>query len=199
MNAPDTLDFVQDAQSHPEGPDERHTEPIAIPVPSAQPAERTEPVFARASARVNPQPLRRPTDEYPLVYDEPRRDPASLRVPGVRQPTRPEVRRLWFGWGWSFTGFLIGFIGWGVWAASVRGQMVVPLVDLGIVVFVAVGVFVVCRLFGRVVWEGTFRRPRRSARLAHALTGLFLAAAGVGFLAHTAWIADAVTWLKTNL
>ncbi|MFC7480789.1 hypothetical protein ACFQX7_13190 [Luedemannella flava] len=74
-----------------------------------------------------------------------------------------------------------------------------PVIDLGIVTVVAIGVFVVCRLFGRVVWEGTFGRQRRSARVAHALTGLFLTAAGIGFLAHTVWIADAITWVRTNL
>ena len=174
------------------------TEPMDIP-----PIDKPNPVYARAAVRVNPKPsLREATDEFPIVHDggrDPWHSQAPVRVPGFRPPARPGRRQLWFGWGWSFTGYMFAFIGWGVWAISVNGDMVVPLIDLGIVTFVAIGVFVVCRLFGRVVWEGTFGRSRRSARLAHALTGLYLTCAGFGFLAHTVWITDAINWVSVNL
>ncbi len=183
---------MQDAQTHPMDP---VSPGGAAPTQPISPA-RPDTIYARAAVRVPATPLRQPTDEYPLV-DDPRQHPAHPHIPGFRQPN-PGTRRLSLGWGWSFTGYLLMFIGWGVWAASVRGEMVIPLIDLGIVTVVAIGLFAVCRLFGRVVWEGTFNRPRRSARLAHALTGLFLTAAGIGFLAHTVWIADAITWIKTN-
>jgi hypothetical protein len=165
-------------------------------VPEPDPTTREMPaVFARASVPVSGparKALREPTAELPVV-------PLGRQVPrpeGLRAPARPGRRQLSFGWGLTATGFLVAFVGWGVWAASNRGRMAAPLVDFGIVLLVAVGVFVLSRFVGRVVLEAVFHRPRRSARLAHALTGLFLAAVGVNFLARTSWIIDGVNWLR---
>jgi hypothetical protein len=170
--------------------------PERAPEPESEPTTREVPaVFARASVPVS-QParkaLREPTAELPVV-------PLGRQVPrlaGLRAPAHPSRRQLSFGWGMSATGFLIAFVGWGVWAASNRGRMALPLIDFGIVLVVAVGVFILSRVVGRVVLEAVFHRPRRSARLAHALTGLFLAAVGVNFLARTSWIIDGLNWLR---
>jgi hypothetical protein len=118
------------------------------------------------------------------------------RVPGLPAPTRPSLRQLTFGWPMSVTGFFVAFVGWGVWAASVRGQRGWQVVDFLIVLVVAAGLFAVCRLLGRHIMESVLRRQRRSARLAHAITGLFLCAAGISFLSQTSWVIDGINWLR---
>jgi hypothetical protein len=96
----------------------------------------------------------------------------------------------------SVTGLFVAFVGWGVWAASVRGQNVMPVVDFLIVLVVAAGLFAVCRLLGRHLMESVLRRQRRSARLAHAITGLFLSAAGISFLSQTSWVIKGINRLR---
>jgi hypothetical protein len=138
-------------------------------------------------------PLRQPTAEMPMV---PARRGEPPRVPGLRAPTRPSLRQLTFGWPMSVTGLFVAFVGWGVWAASVRGQLALPVLDFLIVLVVAAGLFAVCRLLGRHLMESVMRRQRRSARLAHAITGLFLCAAGISFLSQTSWVIDGINWLR---
>jgi hypothetical protein len=187
-----------DGWPHPPAP--HPAEPVSPPAPPAAagpvspPAPAAPPVFARASAPVGRSgPLRQPTAELPAV--RPRTAPE--RVPGLRQPLRPSLRQLTFGWPMSVTGLFVAFIGWGVWAASVRGATrLAPILDFVIVLVVAVGLFAVSRLLGRHLMENLLRRPRRSARLAHAITGLFLCAAGVSFLSQTSWVIDGVNWLR---
>jgi hypothetical protein len=83
-----------------------------------------------------------------------------------------------------------------VWAASVRGERAWQLIDFLIVLVVAVGLFSVCRLLGRHLMESVLRRQRRSAKLAHAITGLFLCAAGISFLSQTSWVIDGINLLR---
>ena len=94
---------------------------------------------------------------------------------------------------------MFAFIGWGIWAASVRDQGgSSPLLWFVIICAVGVGVFTVCRLLGRVVVGQMMGRPRRHARWAHAITGLYLTACGVYYLGETkwGWVRDTVDYVK---
>jgi hypothetical protein len=42
-------------------------------------------------------------------------------------------------------------------------------------------------------------RVRRSARGAHAITGLFLAAAGIAYLREVSWVLDVYHWVKDQI
>jgi hypothetical protein len=106
------------------------------------------------------------------------------------------LRSLADGWGFSATGLLVLFCGWGLWAAASRGAMAAPLIGFGLVVAVGVGVFVLSRLLGRMVLSRLLRRPRPHARYAHFVTGLFLAAAGVAYVSRATWISDSVDWIR---
>jgi eukaryotic-like serine/threonine-protein kinase len=57
-------------------------------------------------------------------------------------------------------------------------------------------VFVICRLLGRIVLEQRMGRVRRGAVVSHAITGLFLAAAGVAYLRQTEWVIKAYDWVR---
>jgi hypothetical protein len=159
------------------------------------------PVFGRAAV---PVPPARPdtTDELPVVpavYAD--RAPAVRPQPKIswRRPSRPWLRSLSDGWGFSGTGLLVLFCGWGIWAAAGRGQIAAPLVGLGIVVAVGVGVFALSRVIGRILLAGVLRRARPHARYAHFLTGLFLALAGVAYFGHTTGIADGLDWVREEI
>lgn len=118
-------------------------------------------------------------------------------VSGPRPPLRDRIRLLKRGREWSNLGALFAFVCWGIWAISERGTgLAVPLVAFVLVLLVAVGVFALSRLLGRVVLERTLHRRRHSAWPSHLVTGLFLAAAGVEYLRRTEWIVDALTWLR---
>jgi hypothetical protein len=112
------------------------------------------------------------------------------------RPSRAHLRRLADGWGFSAAGLMIAFIGWGVWAAAGRGRLASPLAAFALVLAVGAGLFAVSRLSGRVVWEGLMGRQRRTARLAHAMTGLFFAVTGFAYLGQTSWVVSALTWLR---
>ena len=51
------------------------------------------------------------------------------------------------------------------------------------------------RLVGRLVLVERMGRTRRSARGAHALTGLFLVAAGIAYLQQTPWVVSLYNWV----
>lgn len=123
--------------------------------------------------------------------------PDWSKVGAPRPPLRDQIRRLKRGREWSNLGALFAFICWGVWAISERGTgLAMPLLAFALVLLVAVGVFALSRLLGRVVLERTLHRTRRSAWPSHLLAGLFLAAAGVEYLRRTEWIVDGITWLR---
>jgi hypothetical protein len=150
--------------------------------------ERAVPMYGRAPVPQKPQAaLYERTAEQPIV---PRRY-GQVRVSWHR-PSRASLRQLSDGWGFTALGLLITFCGWGTWAAA-GGHL--PLLGLLIVLAVAMGVFVICRLLGRLLFAVVFKRERRTARVSHAFTGLFLAIAGFTYLAHTSWITQGFGWL----
>ena len=157
------------------------------PVPSSPPVP---PMYGRAP--VPPRPLCQSTDELPVVVVV--RQPPPLI--SMRAPNRAGMRRLANGKGLSATGLLIAFIGWGIWAAAGRGTIETPALGFGIVLAVAVGVFAVCRLLGRFFLVRIMGRERRTARAAHAVTGLFLAACGAYYLGQTSWVQDGFDWVN---
>jgi hypothetical protein len=115
-----------------------------------------------------------------------------------RQPRLPlayRMAQLRRGRRWTIAGAVFALVCWGIWAASSLGNLGSPLATLVITSLVAVGLFVLARLVGRVVWERQLGRIRRSARGAHLVTGLFLAAVGVAFLRQTEWVVTAWNWV----
>jgi hypothetical protein len=133
----------------------------------------------------------------------PRRVDPTESVLGPEQertdwPERPreEPGILKRGWELSGIGGFFAFICWGIWAASARGQLAGPLLAFGLVLVVAAGVFIVVRLLGRLVLVNRLGRVRRSARGAHAVTGVFLVAAGVAYLQQTPWVVSVYRWMS---
>ena len=141
-------------------------------------------------------PLRISTDELPLV--RPTRPEPQILVSWHR-PSRERLRNMSDGWGLSATGLLLAFMGWGVWAAAGRAYLSTPLLWFGIVCGVGLGVFVVCRLLGRIVVGQLLRRPRQHARWAHAITGLYLTVCGFYYFgqADWEWIQDGIDWVQS--
>jgi hypothetical protein len=114
------------------------------------------------------------------------------------------VRRRWrslrAGGEWTVTGLVIVLICWGTWTLSIRGaDLVGPTLWLAVVLVTAAGVFVMARLAGRLLLERALGRQRRTAWPSHLVTGVFLAAAGVGFLRRIPWLIDAWTWVAERL
>lgn len=155
----------------------------------AWPAAPHNPAYRPGVAQVGqrPRPVAPPTET--IV--------AAARGPAPRYPLRYQARQLRRGGEWSILGGLFAFVCWGIWAISSRGlSLTVPLFTFVLVLLVAAGVFGLCRLLGRVVLERSMGRTRRGAWVSHAVTGLFLAAAGVAYLRQTGWVVDAFTWLR---
>jgi hypothetical protein len=171
--------------------------PEEDPTPPLPPRSYAEPPrYGRASVPVPPAPLREPTAEMPEVT---RRAGGPARpVPSVswHRPSRASMRSLSDGWGFSVTGLIALFCGWGVWAAAGRGTVGTPLVGLILVIVVGAGVFIVCRLLGYLVLQRMMGRIRLHARWSHFIAGLFLTAAGVSYLADTSWIVSGLDWIN---
>ncbi len=118
---------------------------------------------------------------------------------GARVSRRPKVnlRTLRKGGGWTIAGASFAVLCWFVWAAANRksGAVLAPgfLVATAVV---AIGLFMVLRLLGRLVIEGWMHKPRNSAHGAHLGTAAFLFAVGVTYLQETAWVMQAYRWVK---
>ena len=99
-------------------------------------------------------------------------------------------------WEYTGTGAVIAFICWGLWALDSEGSLSGPFIAFLVVLGVAVGVFALARLLGRLILEQRLGRPRRTAKGAHAITGLFLAAAGIAYLREVGWAMRVFHWVK---
>lgn len=164
-------------------------------------AERTvemppkEGEFRRGVASVSaPTP---PTEPFPVAPHEPT-GTGWPEEDAHRLPPGYHLRQLRSGGQWSVMGGLFAFICWGIWAISARGDLTSPVVTFVLTLFVAVGLFALCRLVGRVIWERQLGRVRRSARGAHLVTGLFLAGVGVAYLRQTEWVMDLWNWVVSR-
>ena len=143
----------------------------------------------RGRAKVIPRPAPDPTGMMPAEPEEDHR-PRYLPSPGER------TRQLKIGWRYTGVGAMIAFICWGLWALDSEGSLTGPFIAFLVVLAVAVGVFALARLLGRLILEQRLGRPRRGATGAHALTGLFLTAAGIAYLREVGWVVEVTQWVK---
>jgi hypothetical protein len=154
--------------------------PAPVGSPNAQSQIRGR-AAVPAPKRVDPtESVVRPGDSSPGWQPRPKEDPRILKR----------------GWELSGIGAFFAFICWGIWAASTKGRLATPLFAFFLVLVVAAGVFAVSRLVGRIVLVQRMGRTRRSAKGAHAITGLFLAAAGFAYLEQTQWVVEFFNWAR---
>ncbi len=165
--------------------------------PWESPGEPTVPRMYGRAPVPTPPAVREPTREMP-PYEVAARRSASRppRVVSWERTSRPALRSLADGWGLTATGLVVGFCGWGFWAAAGRGTISAPYIGLLFMLVVAAGVFALSRFFGYIVVEQTLGRPRPHARWAHTLTGLFLTVAGISYVANTKWLVDGIDWVR---
>ncbi|MCZ7378890.1 hypothetical protein [Micromonospora sp. WMMC250] len=152
--------------------------------------------FRRGVAPVG-QPRTPRTEPFPVVEQE----PTGTGWPGgpvPRQSLSSRMAQLRRGGEWSAAAGLFAFVCWGIWALSGQGDLSGPLLVLVLSALVAVGLFSLSRLVGRVVLERQLGRVRRSARGAHLATAVFLAGLGVAWLQQTAWVVSAWNWISSN-
>ncbi|GGN68346.1 hypothetical protein GCM10010112_32600 [Actinoplanes lobatus] len=120
---------------------------------------------------------------------------------GQQQPQRSlswHIRRLRRGGEWSSAAGLFAFVCWGIWALSEGGDLFTPMVLFVVELCVAVGVFALARLVGRLVLERQMGRVRHTARGAHMITGVFMVGVGFSYLRQTGWVMDAVNWVTST-
>ncbi|MGC5020638.1 hypothetical protein [Micromonospora sp. DT47] len=149
------------------------------------PAQRD--AFRRGVAAVGQRRTPR-TEPFPVV------DAGERPWAGPAAPRRPmgwHLAQLRRGGEWSAAGGLFAFVCWGIWAISGRGDLGAPLLIFVLSLLVAVGLFALSRLLGRVIWERQLGRVRRGARGAHLVTALFLTGVGIAYLQQTEWVMDA--------
>ncbi|MFI5916177.1 hypothetical protein [Dactylosporangium sp. NPDC051541] len=164
--------------------------PVSVaPVSSGGVAVNAEGVpQMRGRAKVIPRSAPEPTGMMDLAPEEDHR-------PRYTPPRGERSRQLKIGWELTGTGAIIAFICWALWALDSEGNLSGPFIAFLVVLGVAVGVFALARLLGRLILEQRLGRPRRSAKGAHALTGLFLAASGFAYLREVGWAVDFYHWV----
>ena len=163
------------------------------------PRDNTPP-YGYGRARV-PQIRPEPEPTAGLMRQDGRDPAAHGGLPRVSwQRSGSAARRTMFdGWGFTATGLLVAFCGWGVWAVGAARSDAVPA-GLGFLalVLVAALVFAVLRLASRLVFEWILHRKRPHARWAHFFTGAYLTVAGMAYLANARWLLDGVAWLQNQ-
>ncbi|MEU4694103.1 DNA-directed RNA polymerase II [Actinoplanes sp. NPDC023714] len=115
--------------------------------------------------------------------------------PAERKPLAWHIRRLRRGSEWSNAPLIFAFVSWGIWVLSSDGSMVTPIIVFVTSVVVAIGVFALARLVGRLVLERQLGRVRHTARGAHMAAGVFLIGVGLAHLQQTEWVMTAVHWV----
>ncbi|PZM94281.1 MAG: hypothetical protein DIU79_10030 [Actinobacteria bacterium] len=177
----------------PESWAERTVEAPPAPQPWAEQTVKLPPQpkgFHRGVAQVAPRP-------QPQVEEvDPVEEPIAWSVSAPYRPLSARLADLRRGSEWSSAGALFAFVCWGIWAISARGNLTTPVLVFVLSMLVAVGLFALCRLIGRIVLERHLGRVRRTAVGAHLVTAAFLVAAGITYLRQTEWIVNAWTWLS---
>jgi hypothetical protein len=143
-------------------------------------------------ARVPQAPARSLDDDdcEPAPVDDPRPWPP---------PARADIATLKRGGRLTCLGGSVALVCWGIWTISGGRGFGTSVIPILVVFAVAAGIFALVRLIGRLVLEQRLGRVRHSARVAHALTGLFLACAGIAYLQQTEWVIDVETWVTDHL
>lgn len=150
--------------------------------------------FQRGVASVGETSARR-TTPFPVV------EQAEAGWPEARASRRPiswHLAQLRPGREWSAGGALFAFVCWGIWAISGGGNLAAPLLIFLLSLLVAVGLFALARLVGRVVLEQRLGRVRRGARGAHLVTAVFLVSLGFGWLKQTEWVVSFWSWITNS-
>lgn len=169
-------------------------------------SERARPGSDDRTAEMPPPPGPYRRGVAPVSARHPRSTDTTVIRPGgpgwpseaPRQPRLPlsyRMEQLRRGRRWTIAAAVFALACWGIWAMSSLGNLGSPMVTLVLTSLVAVGLFGLARLVGQVVWERRLGRVRRSARGAHLVTAVFLAAVGLAFLRQTEWVVTAWNWL----
>jgi hypothetical protein len=136
-----------------------------------------------------------PRTEPFTAVPEPAGDSWTGAEPQQRRPVGSHLRQLRLGGEWSNAAVLFAFVCWGIWAISSDGDLTTPLLVFGLSLLVAVGLFALARLVGRLVLEKQFGRVRRTARGAHLVAAVFLVGVGFAHLQQTQWVMDSWHWI----
>lgn len=122
-------------------------------------------------------------------------DESHQRPPRSFSELMTDLRR---GGEWSSAAVLFAFVCWGIWSLSSGGDLGSAFIIFVVTLLVAVGVFALARLVGRLVLEQRMGRRRHTARGAHIVAGIFLAGVGLAFLRQTGWVMDVVNWVTSS-
>ncbi len=161
--------------------------------PPAPPAAAPPNPFTRGRASVNPAVPK--TEPFTATHE-----PTGTSWPAdgdaaQRRPLSWHIAQLRRGSEWSSAALLFAFVCWGVWAISSDGDLTTPLLVFTLSLLVAVGLFALSRLLGRLVLEKQLGRVRRTARGAHMVTAVFLVGVGLAHLRQTEWVMQAWRWV----
>jgi hypothetical protein len=148
--------------------------------------------FGVGRARVTQRTQQYAADHEPTGTGWPE-EPGQADTEG--KPLRWHIRRLRRGSEWSNAPLIFAFVSWGIWVLSTEGSMTTPIIVFVTSVVVAVGVFALARLVGRLVLERQLGRVRHTARGAHMAAGVFLLGVGLAHLQQTEWVMTAVHWV----
>jgi serine/threonine protein kinase len=156
-----------------------------VRVPEQDPAQRQDGFSQGRSA--GPPPGRGPLPRLRLATDP--EEPSERELDKAdRPPLLGPPGSLSKGFELSVIGALFSLIMWLIWAIqqgmeTLRSQVFSYLFVLA----VAVGVFFLIRIAGGILWGRWLRAKRKSARLAHLATGIFLFMVGMSYLDQLEW------------
>ncbi|WP_051110593.1 protein kinase domain-containing protein [Longispora albida] len=177
---PQTRMYSPPAHQYPPAPPPYDPTRVAPPQPAREPNSPNSP--GRASVPRQPEPDTAPDLQLPherVVHSEPKLPPAE------------RARLLARGWELSAAGASFAFVCWGIWA-FVGGSpgLAARFGAFLFVLVIAAGMFALCRLLGLLVLVRWLGRTRRSARLSHVASGVFLVFAGLEYLGKTGWLSN---------
>lgn len=162
-----------------------------VPYPNQQPAHGSQPAHGQnRPAQTPPEP--------PGKGPHAPHHPTGTGWPGAYPPRSgraEEFRHLRIGSGYTITAAIFAFVCWGLWAISSGGDLKSPIAIFVLTLLVAVGLYVLARIVGRVVLEKQLGRVRRSARGSHLVTAVFLTAVGVVYLRQVDWVMSVARWV----
>jgi hypothetical protein len=149
--------------------------------------------FQRGRATVNPSMPK--TEPFTATHEPAGSDWPDSGAAEQRHPMSWHLRRLRRGGEWSFAAVLFAFVCWGIWAISSAGDLTTPLLVFALSLLVAVGIFALSRVLGRVVLEKQLGRVRRTARGSHLVAAVFMVGVGIAHLRQTGWVMTAWNWI----
>jgi hypothetical protein len=149
--------------------------------------------FQQGRASVNPASPR--TEPFTAAHEPTGTGWPDTGAVQQRQSMSWHLGQLRRGGEWSSAAVLFAFVCWGIWAVSSSRHLTTPVLVFVVTLAVAVGLFGLSRLLGRLVLEKQFGRVRRTARGAHLVTAVFLVGVGFAYLRQTDWVMAAWRWV----